>query len=264
MKHRFWIILALVAAAFHAATASEALLNGLQPQGFVSDYAGSFEEAARTNLESYLQDVKRQTGAEIAVVTLKSLDGGEINDFANRLFAKWGIGQKGEDNGILLLAAVEDRKVRIEVGYGLEGALPDAKTGRILDEEVIPLFKENRYAEGLTHGAVAIALIVAQEAGVTLTAPPPAQISMSLTGAPPAAASTDTGIPAGGIGALVFVGVFLVIIFLIAIFGKKSKGGSSGSSSRPRSSSSGGGSRGGSSGGFSGGSSGGGGASRSW
>jgi uncharacterized protein len=265
MKHRFWIVLALAAAAFHAATASETLLNGLQPQGFVNDFAGLFEPAKRSELESYLREVKTQTGAEIAVVTLKNLDGGEIDDFANRLFAKWGIGQKEKDNGVLLLTAVEDRKVRIEVGYGLEGALPDAKTGRILDEEVIPFFKQNQYAEGLKHGAVAIALIVALESGVTLTAAPPAQISMSLTGAPPVSASSGTAISGGGMAALVFVGVFILVIFLIAKFAKKGGGGSSPNiHSSSSSGSSGGGSSGGSFGGFSGGSSGGGGASRSW
>lgn len=268
MKIRSWFLIGLCLLAFRAGMASDALLAQLQPTGYLNDFAGLFDEASRTKLETFLAELKARTGAEVAVVTVKNLDGGVIDDFANRLFEKWGIGQKGKDNGAMLLTAVEDRQVWIEVGYGLEGAIPDAKAGRILDEEVIPLFKEDRYADGLAHGAVALALIAAQEAGVNLTSAAPAEISMSLTGAPPASAATDAGIPGSGIGALVFVGIFILVIFLIAKFAKKGGGQPSGSGPGIRSSSSGGGSSSRSSGGgfsgFGGGRSGGGGAGRSW
>ena len=150
-----WI--AFAAAACFAAGPDDLLATLSKPTTYVNDYAGVFTVTNKNLLESLLQEVQSKTTAEIAVVVLKSLEGGEINDFANRLFQKWGIGKKGKDNGILLIAAIEDRKVRIEVGYGLEGLIPDAKSGRLLDDHVIPFFKEGNYAGGLANGALAIA-----------------------------------------------------------------------------------------------------------
>ena len=99
------------------------------------------------------------------MVTLTSLEGGEISDFSNRLFERWGIGQSGEDNGALLLAAIEDRQVWIEVGYGLEAIIPDGRDGRILDEAVLPAFRQGQYGAGLTAGAATLALLIANSAG---------------------------------------------------------------------------------------------------
>src|SRR5207248_7773233 len=98
--------------------------------------------------------------AQLAVVTLKSLQGGQIEDFAVKLFKQWGIGEKDRKNGILLLVAIDDRKARIEVGYGLEPILPDALAGRILNDQLFPAFKQKRYADGLTAAVDRIALIV--------------------------------------------------------------------------------------------------------
>lgn len=215
-----------------------------KPTRLVNDYAGAFTQGQWSSLEGILEELARKTGAEIAVVVLPSLDGGEINDFATRLYEKWGIGQKGKDNGALLLAALGDRKVRIEVGYGLEGILPDAKTGRILDEAVLPAFRQNRYAEGLTQGAVAIAGVIARNAGVSLTGMPVVRTE----------SRSQRGSPLLGLLFLIFFipllirHPFLAILLLSGMRG----GGFSG------------GGFGGGFGGFGGGLSGGGGASRSW
>ena len=112
------MVLALLLAV--SAQASDALLNSLQPRGLVNDYANVISPADENQLSSILTELRQKTGAEVAVVTLPSLDGGQIDDFAVRLYERWGIGQKGKDNGVLLLAAIQDRKARIEVGYGLE------------------------------------------------------------------------------------------------------------------------------------------------
>ena len=96
----------------------------------------------------------------MAVVILPSLEGGQIDDFTNKLFAKWGVGQKGKNNGVMLLVAIGDRKARIEVGYGLEPILPDALAGRVLAEQLYPAFKQQRYAQGLTQAVSRIAAIV--------------------------------------------------------------------------------------------------------
>ncbi len=121
------LLLALPAGAFQ----SDALLEGLAFQGLVNDFAGVIGGEA-SSIETLLRELEQKTGAQIAVVTLSSLEGGEISDFSNRLFERWGIGQVGEDNGALLLAAIEDRRVWIEVGFGLEPIIPDAMAGRII------------------------------------------------------------------------------------------------------------------------------------
>ncbi len=234
---------------------ADALLSSLNnPQGkLVSDYANLFPTQQVVELEGFLQDVKNKTTAEIAVVTLPSLDGGEISDFATRLFEKWGIGKKGKDNGILLLMALQDRKTRIEVGYGLEGLIPDARAGQILDENVIPFFKEGKFSDGLINGAHAIGLIVAKDAGVSMT-------GTVVAVQAPVASSTGGSTP---VGAFIFMG-FVAALILLGVWAKKTgriSSGGGGSSSGGSGGSSGGSS---SSGGFGGGSSGGGGAGRSW
>src|SRR5688500_11717580 len=119
-------------------TSFDQLLQNLNPESRVTDTAKVLSDVQKQQLERLLADLERATTVEIAVVALPSLQGGEISDFANRLFERWGIGKRGKNNGILLLAAVEDRKVWIEVGYGLESLIPDARAGRILDEALIP------------------------------------------------------------------------------------------------------------------------------
>lgn len=266
----FVLMCVLAGSGFAAEEGPDALLAKLTAgTGRVYDYAGVFSAAQRVELETFLQGVEQKTTAEIAVVTLASLEGGDINDFANRLFQKWGIGKKGKDNGLLLLAAIGDRKVRIEVGYGLEGALPDAKTGRLLDDYVIPEFKQQRYAEGLTAGAVALAGLAARESGVQLDLPPTlkgqAHLASAIQGqaAPQPQGQATEQDPI--VGFIVF-GIFGGVIALLVVAAKKgwikSSSGSSSGSGRSGGGFSSGGSSGGSS--FGGGSSGGGGASRGW
>lgn len=266
-----WLALVLMCvlggSGFAAEEGPDALLAKLTAgTGRVYDYAGVFNATQRVELETFLQGVEQKTTAEIAVVTLASLEGGDVNDFANRLFQKWGIGKKGKDNGLLLLAAIGDRKVRIEVGYGLEGALPDAKAGRLLDDYVIPEFKQQRYAEGLTAGAVALAGIAARESGVQLDLPPSlkgqAHLASAIQGKaapPPQGQATEQDPMVAFIVFGIFGGVIALLVFAAKKGWIKSSPSSSGRSGGGFSS---GGSRGGSS--FGGGSSGGGGASRGW
>ncbi|NCC53379.1 MAG: TPM domain-containing protein, partial [Spartobacteria bacterium] len=189
------------------AVESDELLNSLSPTGLVNDFAAVFSTGQVQQLEQRLQSVKEQTGAEIAVVTIPTLKDGALSDFANQLFKRWGIGQKGKDNGILIITAINDRKIRIEPGYGLEGLFPDSKTGRIIDEEVIPAFKEGNYAVGLTRAATRIAEeITADHAADTET--------------------DDAGDKQGGSGGLIIFVVFIGIIVVFVVLAKKSgKGG---------------------------------------
>ena len=152
----------LLSSAF-GAIESDRLLASLKPSGFVNDYAKIFTPEQQNGLEQRLAGVASGGGPEVVVVTLPSLEGGEMDDFANKLFERWGIGKKGKDNGVLLIAAIQDRAMRIEVGYGLEGELTDAGAGRIRDAVILPQFKEGHYAEGLVEGAQAIVNVVAPD-----------------------------------------------------------------------------------------------------
>jgi uncharacterized protein len=148
------LLLAVVAA---LACALPLLAAGFpNPQGYVSDFAGLLKPSSHASLEADLAGLEKDTQAEVAVVTIVSLDGDSIEDYAVRLFEAWGIGKKGQDNGVLFIMSLTDRKVRIEVGYGLEGILTDGRCGRILDGEVLPAFKEGDYETGLLNGAAAI------------------------------------------------------------------------------------------------------------
>src|SRR5688572_33269944 len=98
-----------------------------RPSGHVNDFAQVLTEDDRVYLENFLRSIERDTTAEVVVATVTSLDGMTIEEYANRLFADWGIGKRQRDNGVLLLVAPNDREVRIEVGYGLEGTIPDGR-----------------------------------------------------------------------------------------------------------------------------------------
>lgn len=138
-----------------------------RPKGFVNDFAGVISDSEEQMMESLLGNVKTKTGAEVAVVSVKSLDGESIERYAVDLFAQWGIGQKGKDNGVLFLIAPKERKMRIEVGYGLEGALPDGLAGDIRDSYVLPAFRQGDYGKGVLNGTVAICSVIGKEYGVS-------------------------------------------------------------------------------------------------
>lgn len=127
-----------------------------RPSGFVNDLANVIADGAQAELETALAAFERETTVEVAVVTVPTLGNDTVEGYAVRLFEEWGIGKKGVDNGVLLLLAVQERRVRIEVGYGMEPYLPDGKAGRILDETVIPSLRQNDYTTGLANGARAI------------------------------------------------------------------------------------------------------------
>ena len=119
------------------------------PRGFVNDFASVLDAGVRARLEARLSTYERETGNEIAIAIFPSLQGQTIETMAVKLFEEWKIGKRGHDNGILILVAVQDRAVRIEVGYGLEGRVPDGLAGRIIREAIVPNFRAGRYAEGL-------------------------------------------------------------------------------------------------------------------
>ena len=156
MKRITTAILVAVLLSLIAGTALAAAQTFPDYQGFVNDYAGLLSNEAKQKLDAKLTQLEKDTTAEVAVVTIKSLQGDTVEDYAVRLFEKWGIGKKDKNNGVLLLVALEDRKMRIEVGYGLEPIITDARAGRIRDEQILPRFKANDYEGGIVAGVDAI------------------------------------------------------------------------------------------------------------
>lgn len=136
---------------------------------YVNDYARKLSSDTKEYIMNMNIELQKKTGAQIVVVTVQSLGGQSIEEYATELFRKFGIGDKEKNNGVLLLCSTGDRLFRIEVGYGLEGRLTDGKTGRIQDEYIIPYLKENDYDGGIRNGFTAILNEVASEYGVTIS-----------------------------------------------------------------------------------------------
>src|SRR6187549_453670 len=130
---------------------------------WVTDMPGALRAETVARLNSTIGDLERTNGTEAAVVVIKSLDGLSVEEAAAKLFQLWGIGKKNKDNGLLLLWSTGDRRVRVEVGYGLEGALPDGKVGAILDGQVIPRFKTGDFDRGLLDGVDALLRVARNE-----------------------------------------------------------------------------------------------------
>jgi uncharacterized protein len=226
----------------------------MRPARLVNDFAGILQADEREQLERMLVAYDDSTSTQICIVTIRTLDGYEVADYANRLFEKWGIGGKQNNNGVLLLLALEERKVRIETGYGVEDRLTDALSRRIIEQQLLPAFRQQAYAKGFNAAVTTITEI--------------------LSGA--YTAETRSGKKPAPIWVLL---VFFFIIILIMIANARNGGGGSSYTGRGSShyrpfffpmgggSSWGGGGGGGSFGGFGGfggGMSGGGGASGGW
>jgi len=142
------------------------------PVGKVNDFAGALETSQRATLESQLEDLERETSAEVALVTVPTLDGRSVEEYANALFNTWGIGKQGRDNGVLVLVAVQDRTMRIEVGYGLEGVLSDGLAGALMRETFLPRFRDDDNRAGILDGMTRVIDIVRRAEPLT-----PAQLA---------------------------------------------------------------------------------------
>jgi Beta-propeller domains of methanol dehydrogenase type len=128
--------------------------------GYINDYTGTLSSEWKLKADELVKKVETDTSCEIAVAVIKNLDGITIEEYALKLFEKWGIGKKDKDNGVLLLVAMSDRKLRIEVGYGLEAVITDLEAREIIDNVITPRFKLNDYNTGIYDGISAIANII--------------------------------------------------------------------------------------------------------
>ncbi len=142
--------------------------KALRPEGYVSDFAHVIDPGSKARLEAYCGMVERSTGAQVALVTIPTLEGEPIEDVANTIFRAWGVGQKGQNEGILMLLSIQDRRSRLEVGYGLEPILPDGLDGAIL-REMRPALRQSQYSDAMMAAAQSLGETIAQAKGVTLT-----------------------------------------------------------------------------------------------
>ncbi|MBN1760621.1 MAG: TPM domain-containing protein [Chitinispirillaceae bacterium] len=142
-----------------------------RPNGSVADYAGILSAETESAITQLGEALWRQAGFGLVVATVPSLGDETIEGYATALYKKWGIGKKGGDEGVLILLSLDPRRVRIEVGYGAEGYLNDAKTGRMLDTYGLPNFKNGNYNQGMLALSAAVAQEVAQEKQISLTVP---------------------------------------------------------------------------------------------
>jgi len=180
----------------------------LQPQGYVSDFAGAIDPGTRQKLTALCQEVDQKAGAQIAVVTVSTTGGVPIDEFSIDLAQRWGIGPKQKDRGVMILLAVNDHRYRIEVGYGLEGILPDGLVGRF-GREAVPLLRSGNYSGALLLMTSRVAGVIAADRGVTLTSAPPI---------PPAGENpTASGFPIGSLIFLIFFIGFPALSWLLPL-----------------------------------------------
>ncbi len=152
MIKRLFILFAVITGTL-LVTHAQDIPAPMTPKRIVNDFTGLFSPQERAALEKKLVDFNNNSSTQIAVVTVSTLNGYDINDYAARLGEKWGIGQKGKDNGIVILikpkSGREKGEVAISVGYGLEGVIPDVTASRIIRNEIIPAFQANNYYKGI-------------------------------------------------------------------------------------------------------------------
>lgn len=133
--------------------------------GPVTDLAGILDGGTRARLRELIGEVQARTGAEIAILTVPSTAPEPIQAYSVAVFDRWKIGKRGQDNGLLFVVAVRDRRLWITTGYGLEGILPDGKVGEIRDRDIVPFFRAGRYAEGILRGTEALARVILAQGG---------------------------------------------------------------------------------------------------
>ena len=179
-----------------------------KPRGLVNDFANVISPQYEQKLTQVTGELLKKTNIPIVVVTMPDIGGEDYNEYANRLYEAWGIGKKGDDRGVLVFVTLKERKMRLEIGYGLEGLIPDGMAGEIRDKYMIPYLKQDRFGEGILNGTLAIANIIAKDAHVSLTG----QMPVKRPARRPS----------------LFSALFPILIFLLLLFGigrRRGRGG---------------------------------------
>lgn len=196
-----------IAAALTLFAASVSALETPPMNGPVNDLAGILTPGAKQELSGYLAGVNSQTGVQVAVLTIPSLEGESIESFSVRTAEAWKLGQKDIDNGVLLVVALADRAIRIEVGYGLEGSLTDMKCGLIIRTVIAPAFRNGDYSTGIIEAVRSIVGIATDNVDI---------VSESVRNPPPE--SANGSVPAA------FLFMFFFIMFMLIGIGRRNRG----------------------------------------
>jgi uncharacterized protein len=206
----------LIALAFILSVASFAQNVLPKSNSFVTDKANVLSRDEIQLLERRLKTLNDSTSNQIAVVLIPSLNGQNLEDYANKLFRTWGIGQKKKNNGVLILAAMNDHKIRIEVGYGLEDAIPNSAAASIIEKDIKPAFKNGKYYDGLESAIVDLGYAASKAFNDPVAPPTPQQQPMSASPAAPQTTSKG-GTVAGIILTILMIPVLIiaVIVFII-------------------------------------------------
>ena len=173
MKSRFSSILLIIHLLLLVPSTIYSISVPDSPSSYVVDLAGVINDNVEVTLNGYLRELEEKTTSQMVVLSIDSLEGESIEDLSiNIAHDKWKLGQKGKDNGVLLLIAIQERKYRIEVGYGLEGVIPDSLAGSIGRQYLVPYFKKGDYSTGILTAALAVISEIASNAGVEITGMP--------------------------------------------------------------------------------------------
>jgi uncharacterized protein len=196
------------------------------PTGYIDDYAAVLSSTAKSDMEATARELHDETRAQVFLVTINTLEGEPVETFANELFAKWQIGEKKTDRGILMLFAIKDRKRWIEVGYGLEGILNDAKVGDI-GREMVPALRAQNYDEAAKLGLDKISSIIAADSGVTLDSISNPTQSDAQTAAQPPVEPTPSSAPSSELWTFAFPLLWfgIVLVIIIATIRRRMRGG---------------------------------------
>jgi len=178
----------------------------LRPPAPVVDLAGIIDDSVKNKLNRYMRELEQKTTAQMAILTIKSLQGQSLEDLSITIaHDKWKLGQKDKDNGVLLMVALKDKKYRIEVGYGLEGILPDSLVGAIGRQYLVPYFRKGDYSSGIYAAALVIANEIANDAGVKISGLPAVKTTHSIKAKKRSA---------GPFGKIISLLIFIVVFFM--------------------------------------------------
>lgn len=176
------------------------------PRNHVVDLAGVVDDGVEMKLNGYLLELEQKTTAQVVVLTVTSLDGEPDEGFSLSVVERWKLGRKDRDNGVLILVVPGDRKYRFEIGYGLEGILPDSLVGTIGRRLIVPNFKKGDYSTGVALATVAVAEEIARDSGVEITGMPRVSYGYRQVGRP------------GGEGPGIVGSIFAVLFFIALIY----------------------------------------------
>lgn len=207
-----WALLGCVAACLFGLTsvstcALAAADTYPDPVGYVNDFAGVIPDRDEAGISAIATELEQKTGAELAVAAVPTTGGVDIHDYSVGMYMQWGIGKADKDNGILIVAAIEDRQLWIKTGYGLEGTITDALAHAVYRDILRPAFRKGEYGQGFLKAVEVVATAVADAEGVTL----------STVGTRPELPSTESGGNPFGAGMVVFLIVFVIVLVILGI-----------------------------------------------